>query len=323
MSLAEEAAPTTTGPTVWRAKIHSLREDFLGDDQRDQARAYCRRAGVVGIGWGRWTLMVPDGAPLEDVLAEIGEIDGWKPGGHTVRRLAEVAKCGDLVWTRDSSGAHWLGRITGPWRFDGSAEASRWDLNNVRDCEWLSQSYRDWEVPGAVVRSFTGPGSSFSRVAPDERGGWRVTELIWGQTTDSTAKAPTLDPEEIITDLLDPIDAEDIVLLYLQSRGWLLLPSSRMNDTPLYEAALKHIDDGRLAVVAVKSGAKNKVPVAAVVDAVEDQGAEVFVFSTHESFDGEPGELGATKISRAEIAQFMSGRPELLPPRIIHWIDLV
>lgn len=314
---------TSTGPTVWRAKIHSLRDDFLSDGQRDQARAYCRRAGVVGIGWGRWTLKVPDGAPLEDVLAEIGSIDGWKPGGHTVRRLAEDVQSGDLVWNRDSSGAYWLGRITGPWRFDGSVEASRWDLNNVRACEWLAQSYRDWEVPGAVVRSFTGRSSSFSRVAPDERGGWRVTELIWQQTKDPHAKPPTLDPEEIITDLLDPIDAEDIALLYLQSRGWLLLPSSRMNDTPLYEAALKHVDDGRLAVVAVKSGGKNRVPVAAVVDAVDDQGAEVFVFSTHESFDGDPGELGATKISRAEIAEFMSDRPELLPPRITHWIDLV
>jgi hypothetical protein len=314
---------TSTGSTVWRAKIHSLREDFLSDGQRDQARAYCRGAGVVGIGWGRWTLKVPDGAPLEDVLAEIRGIEGWKPGGHTVRRLAEDAECGDLVWNRDSSGAYWLGRISGPWRFDGSEEASKWDLNNVRDCEWLSQSHRDWEVPGAVVRSFTGPGSSFSRVAPGERGGWRITELIWGQTKDPTAKPPILDPEEIITDLLDPTDAEDIALLYLQSRGWLLLPSSRMNDTPLYEAAFKHIDDGRLAVVSVKSGGKNQVPVAAVVDAVEDQGAEVFVFSTHESFARDPGELGATKISRAEIAHFMSSRRKLLPPRITHWIDLI
>lgn len=36
----------TAGPTVWRAKIHSLRGDFLSDAQRDDARAYCRQAGV-------------------------------------------------------------------------------------------------------------------------------------------------------------------------------------------------------------------------------------------------------------------------------------
>lgn len=312
----------TTGPAVWRAKIHSLREDFRNDVQRDQARAYCRRVGVVGIGWGRWTLTAPDGAPLEDVLAEIREIEGWKPGGDTVRRLAKDAKCGDLVWNRDSSGAYWLGRITGPWRFDGSDEASKWDLNNVRDCEWLTQAYRDWEVPGAVVRSFTGRASSFCRVAPDERGGWRITELIWEQTKDPNMKPPILDPMEIITDLLDPTDAEDIALLYLQSQGWLLLPSSRMNDTPLYEATLKHIDDGRLAVLAVKSGGQNTVPVSEVVGAVAGERAQVFVFSTHESYASDPEELGATRIRRTEIAEFMSSRPELLPPRIARWIDL-
>jgi hypothetical protein len=312
----------TSGPTVWRTKIHSLREDFRDDAQRDEARAFCRRAGVVGIGWGRWTLKVPDGAPLEKVLAEIQLIEGWKPGGATVRRLAEDAKCGDFVWNRDSSGAYWLGRITGPWRFDGSPEASRLDLNNLRDCEWLPRSYRDWEVPGAVVRSFTGRASSFCRVAPGERGGWRVTEFIWEQTKDPTAKPPTFDSEEIITDLLDPTDAEDIALLYLQAQGWLLLPSSRMNDTPLYEAALRHTGNGRLAVVAVKSGGQNVVPVPDVVKAVADRDAQVFVFSTHERYAGDPGELGATKISRAEIAEFMSSKPELLPPRIAHWVDL-
>jgi len=259
---------------------------------------------------------------LQDVLAEIRGVENWNRGGNTVRRLAEGANCGDLVWNRDSTGGYWLGRITGPWRFDGSAEATKWDLNNVRACEWLERTYRDWEVPGAVVRSFTGRASSFSRVAPAERGGWRVTGLIWRQTKDPDAQPPVLEPEEIITDLLDPTDAEDVALLYLQSLGWLLLPSSRMNDTPLYEAALKHIDDGRLAVVAVKSGGQNAVPVSKIVSAVTDQEAEVFVFSTHEKFDGDPGKLGATRISRSEIVMFMAARPELLPPRIARWVSL-
>lgn len=314
--------PEQSSCTVWRAKIHSEREDLRDDVLRDQARAYCRRVGVVGIGWGRWTLTVPDGASLGEVLEEIRGIDGWKPGGDTVRRLAEDAKCGDLVWNRDSGGAYWLGRITGPWRFDGSDEASKWDLNNVRRCEWLDRSFRDWEVPGAVVRSFTGRASSFSRVAPDQRGGWWVTELIWQQTKDPGLNPPCLDPGEIVTDLLDPIDVEDIALLYLQSRGWLLLPSSRMNDTPLYEAALRHIDDGRMAVVAVKSGGQNQVPVSAVVAEVANRDTEVFVFSTHERFDGDPKALGATRISRAEIVEFMASRTELLPPRIARWIGL-
>jgi hypothetical protein len=72
----------------------------------------------------------------------------------------------------------------------------------------------------------------------------------------------------------------------------------------------------------VKSGGQNVVPVSAVVDAVSGQGAQIFAFSTHEKVAGDPEELGATMISKAEIAEFMSTRPELLPPRIARWINL-
>ncbi|MGH8571182.1 MAG: hypothetical protein ACREX8_01225 [Gammaproteobacteria bacterium] len=141
-------------------------------------------------------------------------------------------------------------------------------------------------MPGAVVRSFTGRTSSFSRV-----------------------------------ELLDPTDAEDIALLFLQAQGWLLLPSSRMHDTPLYEAALRHQEDGRLAVVAVKSGGSNPVPVESVVESVEKDNAEVFVFSTHNLYDGVPEDLGAIRITNEQLASFMAERPEILPPRITRWIQ--
>lgn len=298
--------------TVWRAKIHSERDDLEGrDDLRDAAREYCRRAGVVGVGWGRPYLTVPDGASLDKVLAEIYAKDGWKAGGDTVRRLAKDAATGDFVWTRDSLGAYWLGQINGPWRFDASEEPTRWDLNNLRPCVWLDESFRDYEVPGAVVRSFTGRTSSFARVNPNQQGGWRVTEMIWQHATDPHPVRPELDPEEIISQLLDPTDVEDIALLFLQAQGWLLLPSSRMNDTPLYEATLRHRRDGRLAVLAVKSGGSNPVPVEPVVEAVEKEDAEVFVFSTHDLYEGVPEDLGATKITTKQLAAFMSERPEI------------
>ena len=316
---------STTHPevsaTVWRAKIHSERDDLRNDRLRDAAREYCRRAGLVGVGWGRPYISAGDGAPLEDVLREIYAKAGWKAGGDTVRRLAIDAAVGDFVWTRDSTGAYWLGQITGPWRFDGSDDGTRWDLNNVRACTWLAESFRDFEVPGAVVRSFTGRTSSFSRVDPSHRGGWRVTELIWRQAISPGTGRPAMDSEEVISELLDPIDAEDLALVFLQAQGWLLLPSSRMSDTPLYEAALRHQTDGRLAVLAVKSGGSNPVPVQEVVASVLKDNAEVFVFSTHNRYEGIPENLGATRITNAQLAEFMAERPELLPPRITRWID--
>lgn len=47
-----------------------------------------------------------------------------------------------------------------------------------------------------------------------------------------------------MTDLFDPIDVEDLVLLYLKHQGWLLIPSTRQHDTPVYEAAFRHTETG-------------------------------------------------------------------------------
>ena len=44
------------------------------------------------------------------------------------------------------------------------------------------------------------------------------------------------------------------MLVYLQAEGWLLMPSTRQKSTPTYEAAFRSLEDGRLAVVSVKSG---------------------------------------------------------------------
>lgn len=260
--------------TVWRVKINSQRPDLKGDSANwDAAKTYCRQARVVGVGWGRPDVLC-DGAPLEEVLAAVAEIPRWNPTGpRAIGRLANEVQDGDLVWTRDRSGGYFLGLVDGGWRYDGSDEAELWDLNNVRPCTWLDKPLRDYEVPGAVVRNFTGPGETLRRV-PSEAAA-KVTKMIYERESNPSHPPSPTDPEEIISELLDPIDVEDIVLLSLQADGWLLLPSSRMQDTPLYEAALRN-RDGRLAVVAVKSGANNVVPVRELVDAA-DEDVQVFV----------------------------------------------
>lgn len=297
---------------VWRAKINSGRPDLKG--HWDGAKKYCRRAGVVGVGWGQPGLH--SDASIDDVITAIEAPSGQR----AVRRLKEDVRIGDLVWTRETKGDYWLGRVTGEWRYDDSDEARRWDLNNVRPCTWLDESMRDYQVPGAVVRSFTGPGQTLTRVRrPAAR---KMTELIFRRATNPQVSWPPMDPNEIIEDLLDPIDVEDIVLLRLQADGWVLLPSTRMGDTPLYEAALRHRADGRLAVVAVKSGGE-EVPVPDVVAEVRDRDpqAEIFVYSTDNAYtDPPPEKHGAVPLTREQLVDFMREHPELLPPRITRWI---
>lgn len=299
--------------TVWRVKINS----GYGNDRVpwDGAKAYCRRVGVVGLGWGPPGM--PDGASLETVLAAVDATPGWAPTGpQLIRRLAGAVKDHDLIWTRDKLGWYWLGRVEGPWRYDTSAEASRWDLNNVRECTWLSRGLHDYEVPGAIVRSFTGRGQSLCRV-PDPIA-TRVTHMIWTDATDPSAPMEHFTPAEAISGLMDPTDVEDVVLLYLQVEGWLLLPSSRRRDTQVYEAVLLHADSGREAVVSVKSGRNNQVPIEQLRAAAGD--AEPFAFSTHDAVSAPPEDHGVRHITAAELGEFMTARREVLPLRVSRWL---
>lgn len=300
--------------TVWRIKLNSQRsEEDGGSPDWDEAKEYCRKAGLVGVGWGLSKLR--SGARLRTVMAAYRATEGWAAGANTARRLADDVQEGDLMWTRDSLGRYWLCQITGPWRHDKSPDSVTYDLYNVRPAAWLEKSYRDFDVPGAVVRSFTGPGQTLRRVGPHLASD-RITEMLWRAATLGPQEVEPLTPEEAIREIFDPIDIEDLVLLSLQAQGWILLPSTRMHDTPMYEAAFREKGTGDVAVVSVKSGPSNAVPLDELRAAAN--GAKVYAFSTHDLYTG--SSAGITKITTPELVSFMTQSPELLPPRIARWL---
>lgn len=299
--------------TVWRIKLNSGRP---GVDW-DGAKAYCRQQGIVGVGWGRPEVLA-DGATLDEVIAAVEQMPDWLPTGpKIVRRLAEQMHDGDLVWTRDRAGGYWLGRVGEPYRYDGTPAALAWDVNNQRPCQWLAEAFRDFEIPGAVVRNFAGTGETLRRIK--EPAAVRVTEMLWERETGSSNSWTPMEAEKVISGLLDPIDVEDLVLLHLQADGWLLLPSSRMHDTPMYEAALRRLD-GQLAVVSVKSGPSAPVPIPELAAAAAEGGAHAFAYSTHHNYSASPAEHGVVEITRAQLVQLMTEQPQILPPRITQWL---
>jgi hypothetical protein len=63
-----------------------MRSEEDGVVDWDEAKAYCRAAGVVGVGWGLSRLR--QGAKLETVLKAWRERPGGKGGAETIARLA-------------------------------------------------------------------------------------------------------------------------------------------------------------------------------------------------------------------------------------------
>jgi hypothetical protein len=70
---------------------------------------------------------------------------------------------GSLVWTRDTDGLYWLGRIQGPYFYDNTDAAAAVDLVHVRECRWLATPLPEHDVPAAVIATFRRGGRNFQQ----------------------------------------------------------------------------------------------------------------------------------------------------------------
>jgi hypothetical protein len=302
-------------PIIWRTKMRSLKPGVDIAGQVD----YCLEGGLVGIGWGIEVL--ESGAPLADVLAAIRETElrGWgAQAASTVRLFAEEAKVGDFVWTRDLHGRFRLGRIAGDYRYDNSEKAKATDTHQVRDADWAEQPLSDLEVPGAIIRAFSGTSTSFSRMW--NRGARLYTAWLWEKLHDREPAPLGFSPAEVL-EQLEPYDLEDLIYTWMQVCGdYLALPKARRTDTPAYEWTMLHRKTHRPAIVQVKSG-DQAVDLEALAAAAPNDETILYAFSAANMYTGTPARA-PIKIGTDELLAFVASAPELLPERVRTWFEL-
>lgn len=147
---------------VYRAPMRSR-----NDAVEPQAAIYrARRLGVCGFG------QLVSGPAEQERLA------------RRVSRFAEVDG-GSFVWTRDTRGWFWLGRISGPYVYDAGKTAAAVDLVHIRPCEWLSTPILEHDVPDAVVATFGRGGRNFQEIHHPSIG--VATQVIWDTWTHQSA----------------------------------------------------------------------------------------------------------------------------------------
>ncbi|WP_099039889.1 GAF domain-containing protein [Mycobacterium neglectum] len=135
-------------PDVYRAPMRSRRDDVDLQPTIDRALA----AGLVGFGE----------AGADERLA------------RRITRFGDVAD-GSFVWTRDTDGLYWLGRIDGPLFYDDAGAAV--DLVHVRPCRWITDPVLEPEVPAAVLATFARGGRNFQQTHGPDVGA--QTAAIW------------------------------------------------------------------------------------------------------------------------------------------------
>jgi hypothetical protein len=95
-----------------------------------------------------------------------------------VERFAEVAD-GSFVWTRDSDGLFWLGRLTGPYVYDADGEDV--DLVHVRPCAWITAPVFESRCPAAVLATFARGGRNFQQIHDAHVG--EESARLWDRTS--------------------------------------------------------------------------------------------------------------------------------------------
>jgi hypothetical protein len=306
---------TNSAPTIWRTKLRSLKP---GVNHVEQV-AHNLDDGIVGIGWGLEDL--PSRTPLDQVLAALEAKDepGWgRRAMWTVRRFGRDAQVGDFVWTRDLAGRFRLGQLAGPYRYVNNAKAKRTDTHQVRRCGWARRPLGDLEVPGGIIRAFSGTSTSFERI--HDEGARRYTAWLWDDLHGREPEPLTFTPAEVLAQL-EPYDLEDLIYTWMQMRGgYLALPRARRTDTPAYEWTMLHRKTHRPAIVQVKSG-RQSVDLEQLASAAPDAETALFAYSAAESYTGSP-DHEVKRITTAELLKLVKRHPAVLPPRVRRWFEL-
>lgn len=154
-------------PAVYRAPMRSRDDDVSDGSAVERALAL----GVCGVG-GRID-DVPDS--IADARAAVDAVHGERMA-RRLERFASVAE-GVFVWTRDADGFLWLGRITGPWHYDASAEARDVDLVHVRACDWLDHPVDSTAVPPGVHETFARGGRNWQSITRADAA--RLSAAVW------------------------------------------------------------------------------------------------------------------------------------------------
>jgi hypothetical protein len=293
--------------SLWRINISPAAHETV------DPREFCFRKGIVGFGWPveskRSSLTWDHYYRLANRRYYDNGDKGWWPA---VNGLHNRMTTGDLIWSRDWNNVYYLGKVSGEWEYSTNESHRKADIVNFRKCEWFKVGLAE-HVPGAVRNSFSrgrtlqavrDPASlSFSQ----SRFNHFSRRLVYRDSRKPDASD--------LFGLLSCSAVEDLVGLYLQSRGYSLVPSSCHRTSAKYEFVLRHRKTGRPATVQVKAGGQTLNR-----DEFSDLPGEIFLFASSGRYSG--GEYPNVRcISRAQLQRFAQMNHRLLPETITIWMQ--
>jgi hypothetical protein len=270
---------------------------------------YCIRNGILGVGWRtksnrntkNWDKYFKEASKIHKDLNVCNYIKKW------------VHK-GDLVWTRDPEGNYYIAQVISGWEYWTTKEARKLDIDiaNVFRCNIKKVSIDD--VPGKVVACFRAT-RTIQEIADDKA--WEYSRYLWNVLSKKNVYSINNAVYSDIFMMLDDEETEDIVFLYLQSKGWYVVPNSRKGDTMSFEYICCNPKTGEIAGTQVKTGG-----VSLDKDDYINYPHKVFLCQPEELYSGK-GAKNVVPIQRKELLEFIKKSKSWLPNSLKHKMEIV
>jgi len=322
----------STEPTreIWKISIHP------GEDRRRPnvtALEWCLQRDVVGVGWAEaYSAGAPSGGGKEGYYELLRSKENW--GGRvpsTVRTLLEQVRAGDIVclYRRPNYVIAIVRDDEARFGPELGADFLDYDIGHARNVDWVE--IEPDLAPGFLLRFATIQGilaRSHFRSKYDEPTCNAITEGLlrlhakkradpaWRPHVDDseTAKVLRTLSKQAMFSAMTPDDCEDVILCFLQDRGWRLLKSTAWKSRPDYECDLLRVpvSPGGVATgrIQVKSG-DERINTQQYQDL--PPGEVLFLFSTASSdpYQGDPPPR-VECLDQDDVVNWMRNNPSLL-----------
>lgn len=272
--------------------------------------AYCLKEKVLGVGWQ--TKTQNNASTWLEYLSEAETIYGNKSLSR-VKYFKKNVKEKDLIWTRDSEGNYYLGKVKSGWEYYSNTEAQDADIVNIVRCDLIKISSAD-DVPGKVVACFR-PSRTIQAIR--DKTASNYSKYLWNKISSSTSYSLPKESFKNVFSFLGAEETEDVIFIYLQLKGWVVVPHSRKADTMKYEFYLINKTTKEKSIVQVKTGHTKLVP-----KEWENWKEKVYLFQANDNYVGIPLNKNVVSIKSKDIESFMYSNKELLPSNIVHWLNI-
>lgn len=287
-------------------RLHTKPKDVNPKD----AFNYCLQNGVIGMGWQVNSINVSSW----DEYYKKATLDYGENGFNNVKYLKNNLKNNDIVWCRIESD-YYLALVTSEWKYCNTKEGCAVDIVNIVEADIKKVPSIDL-VPGKVIASFR-PNRTIQAIADSLIK--EYSKYLWNKLSSINFFEISIPKNsQNIFSMLDSEDAEDILAIYLQLNGWIVIPNSRKADTMSYEFYLINKISKEIAFTQVKTGTTPLNPLDN-----EWKGKTVFLFQSENIYTNLSNSNKIVCLNPKTIEKFIDENNEFFPKNIIHKIDLI